>query len=338
MPKSAPPVLANISLDFDNITVEQFYPQELPDLFAGTQLVLTGRYREGGPATITLSGEVNGEEQTFVYEDNIFRSNGGDDFIPRLWATRAIGHLLTQIRLHGEDAELVQSVVNLSIRYGIITPYTSYLIEEDDIFTQSGRDDILEEAEAEFAAPREVSGESAVEEAADQAFLYSAESAPAAGGSFANSDGTVVNSNEVVRLAGSKTFVLRDGVWIDTLYDADEQTPQQVGFASDGYFDLLSAAPEIGQYLSLGTEVLFVYGDQVYQIVEGEGQNNVTLPDVQPTDVPSGNNGGQPSVGSPDNSNDNDSGSGRGITCASAGLPLMLIGLVGITRRKKSKQ
>ena len=56
-----------------------------------------------------------------------------DRFIPRLWATRAIGHLMQQIRLNGENAELVQSIVNLSTRYGVITPYTSFLIEEDDI-------------------------------------------------------------------------------------------------------------------------------------------------------------------------------------------------------------
>ncbi|MCA9935021.1 MAG: VWA domain-containing protein, partial [Anaerolineales bacterium] len=127
--KISTPVLANVHLEVDGVQVEQMYPAELPDLFAGTQLVLTGRYRSGGAAVITLSGEVNGRTQTFTYHDNSFRNSGGDDFIPRLWATRAIGHLLTEIRLHGEDAELVQSVVNLSIRYGIITPYTSFLIE-----------------------------------------------------------------------------------------------------------------------------------------------------------------------------------------------------------------
>jgi hypothetical protein len=146
-----------------------------------------------------------------------------------------------------------------------------------------------------------------------------------------SSDGTVINTNQVVQLAGSKTFVLRDGVWIDTAYDADEHTPQQVGFASDAYFDLLSAAPEIGQYLSLGTEVLLVYGDQVYQIVEGEGQSSVTLPDVQQTDAPSNNNGSTSSSGG---SNDSSS-QGRGITCTSAALPLMVIGIVVLGRRKR---
>jgi len=47
-------------------------------------------------------------------------------FVPRLWATRKIGALLSAIRLHGEDPELVDSIVRLSIRYGIITPYTSF--------------------------------------------------------------------------------------------------------------------------------------------------------------------------------------------------------------------
>jgi Ca-activated chloride channel family protein len=336
--KISTPVLANIDIDFDDITVEQLYPQEYPDLFAGTQMVLTGRYREGGPTTITLRGEVNGREQTFVYEDNTFRSNGGDEFIPRLWATRAIGNLLTQIRLHGENSELVQSVVNLSIRYGIITPYTSYLIEEDDIFSQSGRDEIQEEAEAGFAAPREVSGGAAVEEAADQAFLYEAESAVAEEVVVTNSAGNVVSSNEVVQTAGNKTFVLRDGVWIDTAYNADEDNPQQVGFASDEYFELLSAVPEIGNYLSLGTQVLFVYGDQVYQVVDGDGDSNITLPDVQPTDAPAsstGNSGGQNNSSS--SGNNGEATRGKGITCASASLPLLAIGLVFVSRRKRVK-
>ena len=60
------------------------HPQEIPDLFAGSQLILLGRYREGGPAKITLKGKVNLEERSYTYEDTSFRKEGGDDFIPRL--------------------------------------------------------------------------------------------------------------------------------------------------------------------------------------------------------------------------------------------------------------
>ena len=283
--KVSTPVLADVTLEIDGVTVERLYPAELPDLFAGTQLAIAGRYRQGGPATITLRGDLNGQTQTFVYEDNVFHREGGDDFIPRLWATRAIGHLLQQIRLHGENEELVQSVVNLSIRYGIITPYTSYLIEEEDIFTQSGRDMIVEEemAEAEESAP--VSGADAVDEAQETGELMAAEAPQAVEVTRVVTE--VVVEGEAVEVeqraietVGSKTFVFRDGIWIDTAFDAGDQTPQRVGFASDAYFDLLSAAPKLGQYVALGPRVLLVHEGVAYEIVEGEGETDISLPVV----------------------------------------------------------
>jgi Ca-activated chloride channel homolog len=286
--KVSNPVLANIQLDFDGPAVEQRYPVDLPDLFAGSQLVLTGRYRSGGPVTITLTGEVNGQRQTFVYEDHVLRTQGGDDFIPRLWATRAIGHMLTQIRLHGEDEELVSSIVNLSIRYGIITPYTSYLIEEDDIFSQRGRQGIIENEVLAFAAPREFSGALAFAEAADQASMAQALSIPSlpattVGEGVSSAQG--LNVQDLVRPVGSKTFVMRDGVWIDTAFDTDTFTPEQVGFAGETYFELLAAAPELGPYLALGPQVIVVHQGVAYQIVDGPGQEDVSLPVNPPAEA-----------------------------------------------------
>lgn len=289
--KVSTPVLTNISLDFGDITVEQLYPDTLPDLFAGSQLVLTGRYRTGGPATITLRGTVNDQEQIFTYADNLFHDGGGgDDFIPRLWATRAIGHLLNEIRLNGENPELVQSIVNLSIRYGIITPYTSYLIQEEDIFSDSGRDNLIEEAVNEMEAPMaESSGSAAVDVAVTAGGLADADApAPLPTITVADGSGNAAPLTQIVQFVGNKAFVYRDGLWIDTTYQADHQTPQQVGFASDGYFSLLDSAPEIGQYLALGSRVLFVYNGAAYEIVEGEGASVITLPPTANPGQPSG--------------------------------------------------
>jgi Ca-activated chloride channel family protein len=196
--------------------------------------------------------------------------------------------LLNEIRLHGEDTELVQSVVNLSVRYGIITPYTSYLIEEDDIFSQMGRDDMAEEAMVEVTrVVTEVSGESAVDSASAANSMADAEVAPMAPMATApamayDEDGAVVEqaiANQPIQFVGSKTFINRNGVWMDTAYNADTMTPQQVGFASDTYFDLLTASPEMGQYLAVGEEVLVVFGGNVYQVVAGEGDGDVDMPD-----------------------------------------------------------
>ena len=278
------PVLTDIAIDFGGVAVHDVYPVQLPDLFAGTQLVVAGRYREGGPATITLSGTTNGRPQTFTYADQTFRAAGGEAFIPRLWATRAIGHLMQQIRLRGEDAELVQSIVALSTRYGIITPYTSFLIEEDDIAAQSAPQ-LMEQAELALAAPDAVSGAAAVERADAESDLAAAE-APLPMATMTVADGAApgaVVAAAPVQIAGDRTFFLRGGVWVDSAYDATAGEPAVIPFASDAYFELLSARPELGAALALGEEVLVVVDGVAYRITtEGDTATEVTLPATTP--------------------------------------------------------
>ena len=278
------PVLTDIAIDFGGVAVHDVYPVQLPDLFAGTQLVVAGRYREGGPATITLSGTTNGRPQSFTYADQTFRAEGGEAFIPRLWATRAIGHLMQQIRLRGEDAELVQSIVALSTRYGIITPYTSFLIEEDDIAAQSAPQ-LMEQAELALAAPDAVSGAAAVERADAESDLAAAE-APLPMATMTVADGAApgaVVAAAPVQIAGDRTFFLRGGVWVDSAYDATAGEPAVIPFASDAYFELLSARPELGAALALGEEVLVVVDGVAYRITtEGDTATEVTLPATTP--------------------------------------------------------
>ncbi|HZY41311.1 MAG TPA: VWA domain-containing protein, partial [Anaerolineae bacterium] len=172
------PVLADIHIDFGPVTVSDVYPQPLPDLFAGSQLVMVGRYTGSGPAAITLKGNVNGQAQTFTYEGS-FASASGANFIPRLWATRKIGYLLNQIRLYGENKEYVDQIVNLSVRYGIVTPYTSFLVQEGaDVFSQAGRQALSDKQYQNYAAaPAPATGAGAVDAAQAQQQLRAADQA-----------------------------------------------------------------------------------------------------------------------------------------------------------------
>ena len=127
------PVLANPTLKFNgDIRVTKLYPTQLPDLFRGDQLVLVGRYSGRGDSAIVLEGTVNGAKRKFTYEVNFPRADEDNEFIPRLWATRRVGYLLDEIRLRGENAELRDEVTELARRYNIVTPYTAFLIVEDE--------------------------------------------------------------------------------------------------------------------------------------------------------------------------------------------------------------
>src|SRR5262249_48473747 len=116
------------------------YPPQLPDLFHGTQLVVLGRFTGNGHAAIKLTGNVGKETREFVYEINFPEKTREDkNFVEDLWARRKVGYLLDQIRLNGEKKELKEEVITLAKKYGITTPYTSYLIVPDAVVPLLGR-------------------------------------------------------------------------------------------------------------------------------------------------------------------------------------------------------
>lgn len=256
------PLLTDVDLRVEGVAIEEVYPQPLPDIFAGTQLVVVGTYREPGSADLMLSGEVNGESRTYVYPEQAFRAEGGDAFLPRLWATRKIGYLLNQIRLHGEDPELVQAIVDLSIRYGIVTPYTSYLITEDDILSEQGRAEAAE-AVATSAAPA-ASGEAAVDQSQVSGGLAQSDLAAAPNAGDERGDGTAI------RVVGSRTFIRQDGVWTETTFSPDAMTTTRVQFASDDYFTLLDRYPDLAPAFALGDRVIAVSHGVAFEVTLDE--------------------------------------------------------------------
>jgi Ca-activated chloride channel family protein len=128
------PVLSNVRVAFEggDVKTSELYPGTMPDLFKGEMIVAFGRYSGKGAAAVKVSGTVNGEKKEFAQDVNFADTDTKNEFIPRLWATRRVGFLLDEIRRNGEKAELKDEVVRLARAHGIVTPYTAYLILEDE--------------------------------------------------------------------------------------------------------------------------------------------------------------------------------------------------------------
>ncbi len=329
------PVLTNASLDFGAVQTYDVYPTPLPDLYAGTQLIVTGRYAGTGLQQITLTGEVEGQRTTYLYEGN-FQTDKSKDFVPRLWAARKIGYLLTQIRLHGEDTEWISAVVSLSLRYGIITPYTSFLVEEPaNTLTTEGREGAAEEfAESLQAAPMEPSGERAVEDAEMRKGLGNAEAPPAAAEMLPSStgDGTEEELNSV-RYVGVKTFLCQNNVCTDTTYIPDQMTPQEVPFMSEVYWELTEKQPELVIYFAVGEETFFVADDgRAYHFRLGAETEVVSRPEISSTEEASPTT--TPTTQS-DTDNPQPSASGNSGICGSAAVLAAFGAVIGIGGRRK---
>ncbi len=294
--KVSNPVLSDITVDFGDVTVLELYPKKLPDLFHGSQLTMLGRFKKPGSGNVKLSGKVGDEAKDFTYAVT-FRETKDDDYLPRMWALRAVAFMLDEIRLRGEKKELVDEITRLGKLHGIITPYTSFLVVEEGApmpvamrreLEAAGRD-----ARRNFAGRAE--GGEAVSDSADiarskgaspAAPQAAAEPAPglvlgvhrsrgAAGGysgmpeekadeKFKEELRKVIA--QTIKEVGGKTFYVKaDGTWTDSGYD-DKAKVTEVKLWSDEFFALLKKHPELGRIIAETQKVLVVLGGTAYRI------------------------------------------------------------------------
>ncbi len=289
------PALTNLRLDLSgDVRTTKMYPTDLPDLFKGDQLVVAGRYSGAGDVEAKLIGNVGGREQTFTYKLHFDDRKTTDDYVPRLWATRRVGFLLDEIRIHGETTELRDETTELARKYGIVTPYTAYLIVEDedrrrvpmaDRSMQSMSADTTTRAEVAkawtgFKDKKE--GEDGVANARSQNAFKFAQQAPAsiAAGSSESLRGfaagvpaaspaaaRVSQYTQQSRYVNGRAFFQNGKQWIDSTAQNTAKR-QRVQFNSEEYFNLLTKHPEAGPWLALGQNVVLTLDDTVYEIAE----------------------------------------------------------------------
>ena len=298
------PVLANPTVKFTGDTrVTKLYPAPLPDLFRGDQIVLAGRYSGNGDSAVILEGTVNGKSRHFTYKVKFPRTADDHEFIPRLWAMRRVGFLLDEIRLRGENAELREETTELARKYGIVTPYTAYLIVEDEdrrrvpLAAQSlprlySDQAARREATANWDAfKRDKDGDkalagarygyelknAAVPAAAAVSGSLEAERALGFGGGSMTSTATPAEESKARLMQFSqrgqfiagKNFYQNDKQWVD----ADAQKLQnakrhRIQFNSKEYFTFTAKERRALPWLAIGQNVQFVLDDTLYEIYE----------------------------------------------------------------------
>jgi Ca-activated chloride channel family protein len=253
------PALVDLRLGESPVTLSQVYPTPLPDLFYGEELVVFGRYRGQGNGRVAVTGRRNGRQERLLVPALFPQSEAGNDFIPRLWASRQIGELTRQIRLEGASPTLVSQVRDLGLRYGILTEYTSYLVQEPVGIAGPGvpvpvREDQLDRA----VSPSAQTGAGAFERARASVKLSEAKTLAAAdeaAGNRLNSLAAAADAPPSARRVAGRLFIQRGRVWTDISH-ADRISITDIAPYSRAYFDLVQQLPEVAPYLSVGAEVL----------------------------------------------------------------------------------
>ncbi len=280
------PALSDLKLHMEGATLSKLTPWPLPDLFFGSTLTILGRFEGKGPHELLLQGTLQGKAKTWRYKLTL---PGGPArelaWLAPLWAQRRVAHLLDQIRLFGRSKELVDEVVKLGKRYGIVTPWTSYLVAQEAQRVAQGasldgvpllppaiRRDLRSlglapnapmEARRGGEGPGVFTGPRAVAESKKLANLKTSDSdaegvekAPAGGG-----------AGILVRRAGGKVFFFLGDTWVDREFKKEMKSRLvEVRAFSPAYFRLLREHPEAGAWLALKGKILVVIGKTPYLV------------------------------------------------------------------------
>ncbi|AKF06003.1 VIT domain-containing protein [Sandaracinus amylolyticus] len=303
------PVLADLHLSLPGASAFDVYPRDLGHLYRGDQLLVVGRYRGEGAVQVVLEGRVGGATPLRLeFPVTMPSAETRNDFLPRVWATRKVATLLDEIRLNGERPELREEVVRLARQFGLVTPYTSYLVAEDveiprgiapvpDARPLRPMDEPapVSEAQADFErfadataarAPQTTSsggggggGGGAASMAPEGGRGESGRRLSARLRDLRGAEQAAALAAQDARFVLGRAFVRRDGMWVDSRYRAGRRE-LRMRWGSEGYFALLRARPELGPALALGDRVTIAIDAARVIVIDPSAPERISETDV----------------------------------------------------------
>jgi len=136
------PVLTDIKLEFDGLSVKEVFPHEVSDVWAEKPLYIKGRYIKPGAGTISISGFSGGKPYVEKIKVNFPENASGSESIASVWARAKVDRLMSEDWMGAQSGsvnkELKDEIVKVALDHHIMTQYTSFVAVEEKVVNQGG--------------------------------------------------------------------------------------------------------------------------------------------------------------------------------------------------------
>lgn len=272
----AEPVWTDLELALDGARLYDAVPARLGDLFRGESVTVVARYRHGGRTRLELTGQRAGDPRRERRDVVLADHATGHGYLPRLWASRKIAVLQTELRhAGGRSPELRDAIRDLGLRYGILTEETSLLMREpatQTVGTNGLTDYRVEAVEESGVAPRATAVRKAARESRATRSQSLADAAELEAPSMAwDEDSRGRPAVPTIRRVGGRVLHLTgDDLWEDPRAKGFD-TRLVVRTHSDAWFRLVALRPDLRELLGAAESLRIRLGEHVLETSPDRG-------------------------------------------------------------------
>ena len=136
------PLLTDIAIEWNGISVSDLTPSRPADLFAAKPLVIVGRYDRAGQGRLRLRGKRGGQEWSREIAVRLPESESRHDVLATLWARTRVEDLMSEDWTGAQHSQmrgdLKESITQLGLQFRLMTQFTSFVAVEESTLTQGG--------------------------------------------------------------------------------------------------------------------------------------------------------------------------------------------------------
>jgi Ca-activated chloride channel family protein len=133
------PVLTNIKVTFPGFSVYDAEPVAVPSLYADRPLLIYGKYRGKPSGKIEITGKTGEGNFTRILDMNTQKASSENLALKYLWARNRIMLLDDYGRVPGDFENTKKEVLNLGLKYNLLTAYTSFIAIDSEVRNNTGK-------------------------------------------------------------------------------------------------------------------------------------------------------------------------------------------------------
>jgi len=131
------PALTDVAIDWGGMQVADVYPQQIPDLFVGRPIILTGRFTGQRNTSVRVSGKVGDLTQEINIPVGFEDSSAVHPGIACVWARKKIEMLGNQAT-YDTNSDLPGEIRQVALEYGLMSAYTAFIAVDSSRATAGG--------------------------------------------------------------------------------------------------------------------------------------------------------------------------------------------------------